>query len=176
MDSNLNFYRHCASVISKANQCLSVIIRSFTFLDAHTLLLLYKSLICPVLQYGNVVWGPRFKLDQQALENVQRRATKLVPFLYNYPYNKILHTLDLPSLYYRSRRGDMIATYILTNKVNIDYKQLFHKATSLITGGHNLKVFKPRNYLELRRNFFIFLRGSSMTGLVFLGKSSMRQL
>ena len=89
------------------------------------------------------------------LEKVQRCATKLVPFLYNYPYEERLHTLELPSLYYRRRRGDTIATYIiLTNKVNIDYKQFFHKATSLITRGHNLKLFKPRSYLELRRNFF----------------------
>ena len=38
--------------------------------------------------------------------------------------------------------------------MNIDYNQFFYKATSLITRGHNLKLFKPRSYLELRRNFF----------------------
>ena len=68
--------------------------KSFTFLDAHTLLLLYKSLIRPILEYGNVVWGPRFKLDQHMLEKVQQRATKLVPFLYSYPYEERLHMLD----------------------------------------------------------------------------------
>ena len=99
------------------------------------------------------MWGPRFKLDQQLHEKVQRRATKLVPLIYNYSYKERLHMLDLPSLYYRRRRGDMITTYnILTNKVNIDYEQFF--SIYDCTRGHYLKLFKPRSYLELRRQFF----------------------
>ena len=61
VDSNLNFHRHCASVISKANQRLSVIRRSFTFLDAHTLLLFYKSLIRPVWSMGTLYMGPKIQ-------------------------------------------------------------------------------------------------------------------
>ena len=40
-----------------------------------------------------IVWGPRFKLDQQTemLEKVQWRATKLVPSLHSYPYKERLH-------------------------------------------------------------------------------------
>ena len=98
----------------------------FSSLEAHTLLLLYKSLIWLVLEYGNIVWDPRYKFDQLALNKVQRCAIKLVPLLYNHPYNERLHMLGLPSLYYKHRRVDMITTYnILTNEVNIDQTQFF---------------------------------------------------
>ena len=50
------------------------------------------------------------KRDQLLLENVQRRATKLVPSLKNYSYGDRLWILNLPSLYYRRARGDMIET------------------------------------------------------------------
>ena len=69
----------------------------FSSLEAHTLLLLYKSLIWTVLEYGNIVWDPRYKLDQLTLNKVQRCATKLIPLLYNHPYNERLHMLDLLS-------------------------------------------------------------------------------
>ena len=155
MDSKLNFHKHCASLVSKTNQHLSIIKRSFSSLEACTLLQLHKSLIRPILEYGNVVWGPRYKLDQLALEKVQWRATKLVPALYNHSYNERLHMLSLPSLYYRHRRGIMITTYnILTNKVNIDQSQFFQKRTSFTTRGHNFKLFKFRSMVDLRRQFF----------------------
>ena len=43
-----------------------------------TLLLLYKSLIQPVLEYGNTVWSVYFKKGRGKLEEVQRRAKKIL--------------------------------------------------------------------------------------------------
>ena len=69
------------------------------------LLNLYKSLICP---YGNTVWGPQFVLDRRAIEHLQRHATKLITVFCNNGYMEHLHSLNLPSLYYRRTRGDII--------------------------------------------------------------------
>ena len=41
------------------------------------LLQLYKSMVQPILEYGNVIWGPHYVLDQCKLEGVQQHATKL---------------------------------------------------------------------------------------------------
>ena len=69
------------NVVNKANRMLGMIRRAYTFLDGPTLTKLYTRLIRPLLEYSNVAWTPVFKRDQLLLENVQRRATKLVPSL-----------------------------------------------------------------------------------------------
>ena len=70
----------------------------------------YTSLVRPILEYENVVWAPTLKRDQQMLENVQRRTTKLVPELKN-EYGERLRALKLPSFYYRRAGGDMVGTF-----------------------------------------------------------------
>ena len=44
------------------------------------------TLVRPHLKYANVVWGPHYKGDQQLMEKVQRRATKMIPNLRNLSY------------------------------------------------------------------------------------------
>ena len=51
------------------------------------------------------------KLDEDLVEKVQRKATKLVPSIRHLPYNERLQCLGLPSLKYRRLHGDMIMTY-----------------------------------------------------------------
>jgi len=70
---------------------------------------LYKSFFQPIFEYhGNIVWGPQFILDQQSVEKIQRRATKLVSEIKELQYVDRLKYLNLPSLRYRRRRVDLI--------------------------------------------------------------------
>ena len=85
------------------------------------LLSLYKTIVRPIVEYGNVIWGPHFALDQQSLEKIKRRATKLIPTLQHVPYTDRLVLLKLPSLQYRRWRGDMILMYkIIQGLIGID--------------------------------------------------------
>ena len=60
------------------------------------------------------------------LEAVQRRATRMVPQLRGMTYVERLTFLNLPSLYYRRKRMDMIVTYkIIQGLVCVPCRELF---------------------------------------------------
>ena len=121
--------------------------------DMVTLPLLFKSLVQPHLEFGNLIWGPFNRADQKLLERVQRRAAKLVPEIKHLPYQERLRRLDLPSLYHRRRRGDMIAVYqILNGCIDVQPNQFFKSATSAVTRGHGMKLLKPQATSRVGRN------------------------
>ena len=79
VDTELTFEKHIETVVNQANRMLGLIRRSYTYLDSQSLLKLYTSLVRPTLEYANAAWTPILRRDQILLENVQRRATKLIP-------------------------------------------------------------------------------------------------
>ena len=137
VDSELKFREQAASAVSKATQILAVIRRSIQLIDRTTLPLLYKTLVRPLLEYGNVLWGPFNRADQKLVERVQRRATRLVDEIRTEPYTERLRLLGLPSLYYRRRRGDMIFLFqMLHSGLDLDPAVFFTPAAKATTRGH----------------------------------------
>ena len=100
IDQDLKVRQHAATVVAKAFQILAVIRRSFALIDVRTLPTLFKSLVRPHLEYGNLVWGPFNRADQKQVERVQCRATCMVRSLRHLPYVERLRLLQqqLPSL------------------------------------------------------------------------------
>ena len=146
---------HTAQVVAKSFKMLEIIKRSFEKLDEETVPLLFKSLIRPILEYGNCVWGPMYRGDQDAVERVLRRATKLVKTVRHLPYEERLKKLGLMSMYYRRNRGDMIMTYqIITGKLRIKREDLFTLTDSEKTRGHCFKLHKPQVSSVLRQHSF----------------------
>ena len=90
---------------------LYLIKNCFQYLDEKMFLLLYKSLVRPHLEYASTVWSPITKEDIIRIEGAQWRATKLLPSLSTLTYRDRLSTLELPSLYYRRFRQDIIFIY-----------------------------------------------------------------
>ena len=80
----------CNEKVNKANSILGVIRWSFEYLDARTFRLLYTSLVRPHLEYANAVWNPYIMKHIDMIENVQRRATRLVPGLDTLDYENRL--------------------------------------------------------------------------------------
>ena len=62
--------------------------RSFSYLDKEMFTNLYKSLVRPHLEYANVIWHPMYKKQLKLLEDVQRRATKILPELKEKTYTE----------------------------------------------------------------------------------------
>ena len=108
MDSNLSFEEHIVSKVNKANSIMGLIRRSFSFLDCRLFKKLYTSFVRPHLEFAQSVWSPHLKKHLNLLESVQIRATKQVDGLGDLEYPERLKKLELPTLVYRRKRGDMI--------------------------------------------------------------------
>ena len=122
-DTGLKFHQHVSEAAMKANRVLACMRRGFINLNESVLLQLYKSMVRPILEYDNVIWGPHYILDQRKLEGVQR---KLVPSLRDESYVNRLTMLNLPSLLYRFRSGDLIFLFKLLNSCfELDFANFF---------------------------------------------------
>ena len=95
IDSLLKFHEHTNLIVSKANHIFR---KTFQCREQD---MVTRSLIRPILEYGNLLWGPFYSTDQQAIEGVQRCATKLITSIGHLSYPERHQILNLPSLYHR---------------------------------------------------------------------------
>ena len=155
IDNKLLYREHISGKVKTANKILGLIFRTFTYMDKDMFLDLYKTLVRPHLEYATPIWTPLYKKDSIMLENVQRRATRLVKALSGLTYQERLLELGLPSLEYRRLRADVIEVYKIINqidKINID--KFFTFAQNAGTRGHSRKLYKKRSRLNVRANTF----------------------
>ena len=125
-NDQLKFHDYTTQVTTKANRVLGLIKKSFEYLDSNMLTQLFSTLVRPILEYNNIIWGPHYIVDKRKVEKVQRRATRLFPHLHDKSYAERLTLLSLPSLQYRRLRGDLIFLYkVLNNYFTSDFSNLY---------------------------------------------------
>ena len=163
VDKELKFSAHCQSKVNKANSILGCLKHTFKNMTEEIFLMLYKAMIRPHLEYASCVWSPHLKRDQDAIERVQRRATKLVPGIRDLSYNQRLKHLELPTLKYRRERADVIETFRILkqqHEINTDCrcpecpeKHMLQINESTRTRGHSCKL-TVHHATRARRHFF----------------------
>ena len=98
----------CSEIAKRANRVLGQLQRTVKSRQKDVIVPLYKSLVRPHLEYCVQVWSPHFIKDSQKLEQVQRRATKIIVGLKDLRYEDRLVECNLLSLEDRRKRGDII--------------------------------------------------------------------
>ena len=157
IDSSLKFEIHVVEKIKKANRMIGLIKRNFNYVDKNTFLTLYKALVRPHILNMLSVSSLHTKKMILSIENVQRRATKVIKNIKHLTYKRLRYH-DLPTLVYRRSRGDtgyMIETYRIVNgKYDIAATPYLQPCKQRVTRGNSLKLAKIYSRLNVRSNFF----------------------
>ena len=97
----------------------------------------------------------RFTSTNYATEQLQRRATKMIPELRDLSYEERLKECGLTTLETRRLRGDQIEVFkILNGYENIDRNMFFSLKKDSRTRGHEVKLVKDQCRLDIRKHSF----------------------
>jgi len=127
IDKKLNATQQCVLAAQKANHILGCIKSSVTSRAREVILPLCSPLVRPHLESCVQLLGCQLRKNMDLLEQVQRRATKMIRGLEHLSYDKRLRKLELFSLEKRRLQGDLIAAFQYlkgpTRKLEQDFLQ-----------------------------------------------------
>ena len=126
-----------------------MLVRNIMFKEIDIMTPLFKGIVRPILEYGNVVWCPYMVKDITRVENVQRHFTKYIVGMKGLSYQQRLEKIKLPSLEYRRVRGDLIEVYKIVHQ---KYDPVI--TNTLFTISENKKNTRKSNSLNLCKPSF----------------------
>ena len=149
IDHTLKFSEQCVKAVNEANRTLGMIKRTFTNRSKSIIKALYTSIVRPKLEYCVQAWRPYLQKDIDQIENVQRRATKLIQGYSNKSYEERLKLLELTTLETRRTRGDLIEVFKIIKGIDRIESNIFFEKSTISTSTVCLFYFLILENLEI---------------------------
>ena len=155
ISADMNVSEQCGIAASKGNQIIGLIRRNITYKDKNLIIPLCKAIVTPYLEYCIQGWRPCRKKDIDALDRIQRRATKCIQELRDLSYEERLTECGLTTLETRRLRGDQIEVFkILNGYENVDINMFISLKKDSRTRRHVVKLVKDQCRLDIGKNSF----------------------
>ncbi len=137
---NMKWGIHIDAAISKANKRLHGIRRIRFLITRKARILLYKALVLPLLEYGNILYDNCSMYLKQRLESVQRQAALVCTCAFrNAGYTNLLTELGWPSLEERRKYFRLTTMYKMVNSHVPEYLCNLAPATVGARVNYNLR-------------------------------------
>ena len=108
LSDDCSFNDHINNITEKARNMVAWILRTFNTRQPDHMLLLYKTLVRPILEYCSVLWSPLDIGSIRTLEEIQRSFVRKIHYDVDSDYWKRLEDLKLYSLERRRERYQII--------------------------------------------------------------------
>ena len=157
---DLSWGNRISITVTKANKILGSIKRSVGTANANVFSMLHKSLVQPILEYAAPVWCPYLVKDIHALENIQRRASRLAlnQGKGDMSYEDRCKLLKWPTLADRRTFVSLIECYkIVFGLYHLKFEDFFDFATTPSTrANHQYKLYVKLARLNCyKHSFFV---------------------
>ena len=119
---------------------MRLIRRSYTYLDKTSFHCLFNGLVRLHLEYCLSIWYSLLKKEKELIENVLRRASKVIPGILNFSYADRFRAINIPSIKYRR-----IQVYKILHSEDESPRALLIVDSTSIARGQKFKLKKPFN-------------------------------
>jgi len=141
--------------VSSQPSILGCIKGSVASRSREVILTLYSALVRHHLEFCIQLWRPQHKKDMELLEQVQRRATKMIRGVEYLSCEDRLRELGLFSLEKRRLQGDLTAAFqYLKETCREDGENIFSRACCNRRRSNGFKLKEGRFRLDRKKNFF----------------------
>ena len=119
LDTSLNFNLQIQQTMNKVSHKLYILSKISQFLTTKTAILIYKSMILPYFDYGDIVYMFSSKLELSKLDRLQERCINICTRTYGRDnIDNIRSTYRLPTL--EKRRNCHINNFMYNRNINIE--------------------------------------------------------